>query len=309
MKLRTYLLLTLAFCSFSCAEVIFEEDISDKTVTLMAPFDTASFTSTGINFSWEAVEFADQYRIQIARPNFEFPLEIVVDQTIEETTLSQQLNVGEYQWRVKALNSGYETVYSTRSFTIVSNEDFQNNIVVLLTPADNLVTNTQLHNLSWQPVIGAVSYQLQVVNSSDVVVNDQTLTNATTNFLFPEGSFQWRVRASNGTQQTLFSTRSILIDTTPPNTPTLSLPANNSTITENEVTFTWSRVAMEGSAESDTIKIYSDSGLTNLVEESETSSPFTTTLENGTYYWVVAATDEAGNTGTQSTTFTLTITN
>jgi hypothetical protein len=163
--------------------------------------------------------------------------------------------------------------------------------------------------LSWQPVIGAIAYQVQVVNSSNVVINDQTLTNANTNFLFPQGSIQWRVKASNGSLQTLYSTRSILVDTTPPNTPTLSMPANNSTITENEVTFTWSRAAVAGSAESDTIKIYSDSGLTNLVEETETTSPYATTLVNGTYYWVVVASDEAGNTGTQSTTFTMIINN
>ncbi len=292
---------------FSCEEILLENDISDKTVSLVAPFNDATFTSTGITFSWEPVEDADEYRIQIARPNFENPLEIVVDELTEETFSTQQLNIGTYQWRVKAVNSAYETAYTTRTINVISNDDFQNNTVILSSPATNLITNTNVQNLNWQPVIGAVSYQLQVTNASNVLVLDQTLTSSNYNYTFVDGNFQWRVRASNGTLQTLFSSRSILVDTTAPNTPVLSLPANNSTIVENDVTFSWTRTPINGSNENDTIKIYSDSGLTNLIEESQTTSPFTTNLDDGTYYWIVVATDEAGNVGTQSTTFKVTI--
>ncbi|HBI00703.1 MAG TPA: Ig-like domain-containing protein [Flavobacterium sp.] len=302
-----FILFILLVTCFSCEEILLESDISDQTVTLVAPSNNATFTSTGITFSWEPVEDADEYRVQIARPNFENPLEIVVDELTAETFSTQQLNIGTYQWRVKAVNSAYETAYTTRTINVISNDDFQNNTVVLLSPSNNLITNISAQNLSWQPVIGAVSYQLQVNNASNVLVLDQTLTSSNYNYTFADGNFQWRVRASNGTLQTLYSSRSILVDTTAPNTPTLSLPANNSTVVENDITFTWSRTAISGSNESDTIKIYSDSGLTNLIEESEATSPFTTTLDDGTYYWVVLASDEAGNIGTQSTTFSFTI--
>ncbi|WP_415061084.1 Ig-like domain-containing protein [Flavobacterium sp.] len=302
-----FILFFLLVTCFSCEEILLESDISDQTVTLVAPSNEATFTSTGITFSWEAVEDADEYRIQIARPNFENPLEIVVDELTEETFSTQQLNIGTYQWRVKAINSAYETAFTTRTINVISNEDFQNNTVILSSPVSNLITNTNVQNLSWQPVIGAVSYELQITNSSNVFILDQTLTNTNYNYTFADGSFEWRVRASNGTLQTLFSSRSILVDTTAPNTPVLSLPANNSTIVENDVTFSWTRTAINGSNENDTIKIYSDIGLTNLIEESQNTSPFTTNLDDGTYYWIVIASDEAGNTSSQSTTFKVTI--
>lgn len=293
----------------SCEEILLEEDISDAEIALVAPADNAQFFSTGISFAWEKLEDADQYHLQIARPNFESPLQIVLDTLVSSNSFSFQLNVGDYEWRVRGVNSGYETAYKSRSFTIVNNEDFENNTVVLVSPVNNLVTKTISQNMAWQSVIGATSYQFQVLDQDDNIVNDQVITNSNLNYTFQEGTYYWRVRASNGSQQTLYSSRSLMIDTTKPNTPLLTNPVNASTSLETDVNFQWTRAALQGSTEIDSIYIYKNSALSLLHLKNQSTSPFSTNLESGTYFWYVKAFDQAGNVSNQSTVFSVIVDN
>ena len=120
-KLGWFLL--AVFFMYACDDIIEVEDISERTVTLVAPTDGAILSSGTINFDWESVEDAESYRIQIATPNFELPLQIVADSTLADstatnTTFSINLNAGAYQWRVRAQNSDYHTNYTTQSFTV-----------------------------------------------------------------------------------------------------------------------------------------------------------------------------------------------
>lgn len=303
-KLLFYIvLLTLS----SCEDILFEKNISDKEMVLIAPVNKAQFISSTVSFSWGSVENASKYNLQIAKPNFANPMQIVLDTLVTATTYTKQLTVGEYEWRIKAVNSAYETPYKNRFLTIVSNSDFQNNSVVLLTPTNNLITKIASQNLSWQAVLGATSYQVQVYDTGNTIVNDQTLTTTNSNYAFPQGSYQWRVRASNGTDQTLYSSRSILVDTTVPNTPVLSSPINASTQTAGQISFQWDRTPISGSVEKDSIYIYTNSTLTNLQSKKESGSPFATTLAIGTYYWYVKSFDQAGNGSIQSSVFNFTV--
>lgn len=307
-KYIVYIIPFFILAFLSCEEIIYEDDISEEIVHLVAPHDDAVFFSTGITFTWDPIENGTQYRIQIARPDFENPLEIISDNVVDTTSFTTQLNIGHYQWRVQAVNSSYSTAYSTRSFTIVSNEAFQNNNVALSAPNNNLITNTVNQNLSWESVIGATSYEVQVVNSGNSVIFDEEVTATSINYIFPDGSFQWRVRASNGEQNTLYSSRSILVDTTLPNTPLLNTPANLSNTSDNNVAFQWSRTPISGSVEKDSIYIFTNSQLTNLQYKNEQTSPYnTSTLNDGTYYWYVKSFDQAGNVSQQSTVFSFTL--
>lgn len=305
----TYKILLSILCLIflSCEEILIEDNISDKKIELVAPVDHTNFFSTGVTFSWIKVENATKYHLQIAKPNFAAPLQIVLDTLVSSTTFTHQFNIGDYEWRVKATNSAYETSYESRFFTIVSNEKFEYNTVSLLTPSNALNTNTPLQNLSWKAIIGASSYQVQVYDKDNTVINNETVTTTSLNYTFPQGNYFWRVRANNGTQQTLYSSRSILVDTTVPNTPVLSSPADASTPTTNDVIFQWNRTPISGSVEKDLVYIYKDKALTSLQIKSEESSPFTTTITSGTYYWFVKAFDQAGNVSTQSTVFSFTV--
>lgn len=115
-KLKYILLFFIVF--FACEEIIEVEDISNKTVNVLAPRDTTTLTITSINFSWDAVADAEHYKLQIAEPNFEMANQIILDTTITVTNFNQTLEFGDYEWRVRAENSGYQTTYSAQSFTI-----------------------------------------------------------------------------------------------------------------------------------------------------------------------------------------------
>jgi hypothetical protein len=298
------------FCSlilFSCEAVILETDITDQKVVILAPFDKAQFSSTSITFSWEKVADATQYHLQIAKPNFENALQIVLDTTVTGTSFTQQLPVANYEWRVEAVNSVYKTPFANRFFSVVSNDNFQDNSVVLTSPANNLITNINAQILKWNPIIGATGYQVQIADGDGAIVNDQAITGTNLNYSFLDGNYSWRVRATNGTSQTLYSNRSILVDSAKPNTPVLSSPLNASTTDVNDIVFNWNRVPIAGSAEKDSIYIYTDSALTTLQLKSEVNSPFIKNLEAGTYYWFLKSFDEAGNSSEKSTVFNFTI--
>lgn len=285
-----------------------EDDISNKTVTLVAPTNNSEFFSTGITFTWEAVEYVSDYHIQIARPNFEAPLQIITDIVVDTTSFTTQLNIGEYQWRVQAVNSASSSPFSTRSFVILSNEDFQNNSVALTSPANNLLTNISGHNLTWESVIGAGFYQVVITDSQNNIISDQEITTTNFNYNFDDGSYQWKVRAGNGETHTLYSSRSLFIDTATPNTPVLVSPANASSSTDSEVTFQWNRTPIGGSPEKDSIYIFKNSDLTLLELKDEQTSPFImSSLSNGTHYWYVKSFDDAGNISQQSSIFSFTL--
>ena len=305
-KYFTGLLFILMFTS--CEEVLLEDDISDVSITVLAPANNAEFYSTSVTFTWEAVEYATAYKIQIAKPNFENATEIILDETTENTSYTKQLNIGTYEWRVKAVNSSYETAYETRVLTVVSNDDFANNVVVLNGPMNNLKSNNPTQTLSWDAIFGATSYQLQIVDNTSTIVVDQNLTATSYNNTFVDGSYTWKVRASNGSDNTLYSSRSILIDQINPNIPTLITPSNSGVLTSNDVSFSFSRTAIAGSTEFDSLYVYSNNILTNLVLKEMITSPHNETIANsGTYYWVMKSFDEAGNFSNVSSTFSFTI--
>ena len=102
----------------ACNDIVQVEDISNKTVVLLAPTNQAVLNITDLTFSWQEVEEAESYHIQVATPTFEQALQIVVDSTLSATSFSTTLELGNYQWRIRAENSGYQTIYTTQSFTI-----------------------------------------------------------------------------------------------------------------------------------------------------------------------------------------------
>jgi len=116
MKKNISLIFLLIF--FSNCEAIFVEDISDKAVVLLAPTENATVSSGTVQFNWQSVPDATNYELQIATPTFLNANQIVLDTLITKTSFSKTLEVGDYEWRVKAINSDYSTNHTTTSFTV-----------------------------------------------------------------------------------------------------------------------------------------------------------------------------------------------
>ena len=108
-----FLLLFIVSC-----EAVFVEDISADTIQILAPTANSQVSSGNITFNWQLLDEAEMYEIQIASPNFQNASQIFLDSVVIQNSIGKSLDAGEYQWRVKAMNSEYETEYSTVSFTV-----------------------------------------------------------------------------------------------------------------------------------------------------------------------------------------------
>jgi len=309
MKKFLYILLTGTLTLFSCEEggLLIENDISADRVTLLAPGENAQIGTNSIRFDWEALEDATGYELQVVTPNFDNPGQFAVNTILDSlTNFEQILDVATYQWRVRAINSNYKTPYSTASFEVIPVTNFSDNTVVLITPQDNLITNEAEQQMSWGLIDGATLYRIQILEN-DAVVSEESTSETVLISTFPEGNLEWQVRAENGTENTEYSKRTILVDLTAPNAALLTSPADQSTLDTNPVAFTWTRKPIAGSTERDSLFIYRDSGLTDLVLKDQAITPFEIDLENNTYYWLIKSYDEAGNTSDPSSTFSFTL--
>lgn len=113
------LLILISIGLMSCEDIIEVPDISDEAVKLVAPSEAATLNSANtLFFDWDPVEDAETYRIQIATPTFNEVLQIVADSTLTGTSFGTTLEANDYEWRVRAENSGYQTIYTTQSFTV-----------------------------------------------------------------------------------------------------------------------------------------------------------------------------------------------
>lgn len=102
----------------SSCEVAFVEDISSETIVLIAPANDSEILAGNLSFHWGGVSEAESYQLQIATPTFEMATQVVLDTVVSSVSFEKELTVGEYQWRVKGMNSQYETGFSTNSFTV-----------------------------------------------------------------------------------------------------------------------------------------------------------------------------------------------
>lgn len=306
MKVFRYIVLFSLLFHFSCEEILFEEDISDQSVILTAPSDGVEIASNAVFFDWEPIDEATSYQIQVAVPNFDDTQQLLLNVTDTISFYELELNVGDYQWRVRAKNDSYETLYTAASFKVVPVVNFSDFTVILDLPENNLITNEPVQNLQWQNVDGATLYRVQILDNG-TVLQEQTTQDTNFDITFPEGSLNWQVRAENGTENTLYTERNILVDITNPNIPTLILPEDEAILTSGDVSFEWTREVIEGSTEFDTIYVYRDVALIDLVLSEQVTSPFETTLTADSYYWFVKAQDEAGNEGDDSSVFSFTI--
>jgi hypothetical protein len=103
---------------FSCDDIIDVENISETTRTVLAPTNDSVLAEGDIIFSWDALQDATQYRLQIATPTFENAAQVVLDSTVTATNFSKSLGLGHYEWRIRAENSEYQTGYITQNFTV-----------------------------------------------------------------------------------------------------------------------------------------------------------------------------------------------
>ncbi|WP_298760633.1 hypothetical protein [uncultured Psychroserpens sp.] len=111
-------LVLLCLYVYACEDIIAVEDISEETVTILAPTNNVTLGDANVNFAWQPVAFADRYHLQIATPNFEASQQLVEDTLITSSNFTKILPSNDYQWRVKAINFTYETQFTTQNLSV-----------------------------------------------------------------------------------------------------------------------------------------------------------------------------------------------
>ncbi len=308
--MKKIILLGITILFLAACEAVFVEDISNSYVRLTAPANNASVKTGTISFLWEEVNEANNYQLQIATPSFINASQVVLDTTISLNTFAHKLDAGEYEWRVKAKNSDYETAFEMHVLT-VTDSDIANAEAELLLPADNEITNVVSQKLTWLSVADATEYRVQIY-SPDIqgtLVKDVIVSETEYIHEFSDGEFTWQVRPQSETQNGKYTSRKITVDSQKPNTPENTAPENNHTQTGTTIDFSWTRTDIAGTAELDSIYVFTDVNLTQLSFKAEgiNKTYKKEDLEANTYYWYIKAFDKANNESENSTTFLVTV--
>ncbi len=306
---------------FSRCSEIFEEDISDEEIVIIAPSDGIETTIINQLFMWETVDGAYYYNLRIVTPSFQSTQKLILDTTISaidtvynsDNKFYYTLNPGTYEWRLVAANNSNEITSEIMQLTILETNDISEYDIQLTEPS-GLMNETSNIVFRWESIPDAESYIFMIRHgnwSNDSVVvrkENITTTQYTVNHL-DNGSYTWGVEAIRDSNSTGFSTKNITIDSINPATPTLISP-NDTTINDSSVTFVWDRLDDGGTEISDVLFIYTDNEFKNIFDSVEIN---TNTEHNylfdtaQTFYWRVRSVDEAGNQSDFSDDFQFTV--
>lgn len=328
------LLGTLLFLG-SCKDII-EKDISGDTPVVILPQVNDTVDANPVHFKWEAMSGATKYHLEVVSPSFADLEVYALDSIVTGTNFFIGLDSAEYQFRITALNAGYESKTSTPfTFWVGTSAGGSNNGgVVLDEPAQNAYLNESFNGeFNWINLPGTTTYTFelhktnafsgQLLDIADQLgsVSIFSFTGAQLN----EGTYCWGVKAylSNG-GETIYSKRVFYVDTTDPGTATLVAPVANTTVSLSfnpSVAFSWAFPANSGTVQSPfsaRIQLSTTTNFSNLAftrdynpeQTSATENLNTIGLSAGMYYWRIIVLDEAGNIGDTPTGYnSLVVTN
>jgi len=97
-KLLTYILIGFTLL-YACDDIL-EEDITNDVVIVTAPTSGQIVQGNVTEFSWQSLDGADEYRLQVLASD----QQIITDSIVSNTSLNLNLLPGQYQWRVKGRN-------------------------------------------------------------------------------------------------------------------------------------------------------------------------------------------------------------
>jgi hypothetical protein len=300
---RHFFLFLMVFLISSCDD-IFEKDITDKELVLIAPGDNLKTDVATQTFWWEELDGALTYDLQIVSPSFASIEIVIADTVISNNKFTINLDPGIFEWRVKAQNSVYESPFVLRTLEIDSTLDLKNQIVTLTSPADDAFLNSTSTLFKWKKLYNADTYSIEVHNTSwsgDITYSLSSITYDTLTIEdLADGVYYWGIKAWNSNSATDFSTREFTIDQTTPGVPSLLTPVDEASLEDLTVEFTWSRASDTGSTLTDSLLISTDS----LFASGNVKAKFIQATEyeyavpdTGTYFWKVKSVDAALNQG------------
>jgi hypothetical protein len=326
-KKISYIALLTLVCIVACKKGILVSNISNKTITVNAPADNLKTPVSKVTFWWEAVEGADKYNVQVVKPSFTNVAQLVVDTNLTLTKWNITLQPGIYQWRIRAINSGYSTAYQTYNLTIDSSDVLTGQDVVPVEPISGFVTRNKAVTFSWLPISSATSYSIEISLGSSIV-NYSVVSSSPYTYTFSVSTASnyaasWRIKAMNASTVSQYNTpQTFTIDLASPAVSTPTAPANNAVVRDT-VELRWNRPGAPDTYY-DSLFIYSDAAFANLIRSTSVTAAKVkisdispgAPLPAGTgsasavsYWWRLKAVDKAGNTSGYSSAFSFQLIN
>lgn len=327
MKKTLYLILCV-FSLYACEEIVSVPNISEEFVEVLAPVDGSVLTSTEVIFSWSEIDFADQYQVQIAQPSFLGANQVVLDTLVGDSlqplrSFSKTLTPNDYEWRIRGLNSNFETFYSLLSFridtTTINGEfiDVSDQVIELTAPAQGVVISTTSVNLNWETLPDVSEYEIQIAlpdfENPEQIVVDTTVSQSSYTAILEDGDYQWRARGLNGMSQTRYSTRDFSVATVSDistETVVLLAPSDESALNETSVTFSWEPLDEAMAYDFQIAYPNFDSPIAIVVNETFTTAGNQTFMleDNTSYQWRVKALNESTATSFTTRDFSINVT-
>ncbi|MFC4636462.1 hypothetical protein ACFO3O_21325 [Dokdonia ponticola] len=303
---------------YSCEEIISVPDISEDFIVLIAPADDTVLEDTNVTFSWEEIEFADQYQIQVAQPNFANANQVVLDTILGDSvqsfrSFSTVLPPNMYQWRVRGLNDNFQTDYTTQSFkvdTLQSDIDISDQVVTTIAPVNNAEITAGTISFNWEALTNATMYQLQIAypdfQAPIQIVRDTLITTPLYTTTLESNDYQWRVKAINMSSETAYTTQSLSVidDMMDLSDQTVEIiaPEDGFETSETMVNLSWQGIE-EATLYRIIITDLSDNSV--FLEQTVTTTDITIEFVSGMYSWAVRAENDTQNTPYTEQTITI----
>lgn len=189
--------------------------------------------------------------------------------------------------------------------------DLSKTSITIVAPSNNVTSTSFTQLFKWNAVTGADTYELEIAKPNfDTIIQfilDSTMTATQYSYTLPSGTYQWRVRAKNGSSTTNYVTYNLKIDSSlnlSSQQVPLSNPQNNVYSNTFVQTFSWQTLP--------SASYYIFNVLVNgtpVFTKDTTSSSITYKfLQVGTYDWNVLAYNSSSNsTSSGSNIRTITI--
>jgi hypothetical protein len=200
------LLISIMLITFACTNRDFKNpidpDYSANPPYLISPPDRLIINDGTPTFIWQIVEGASGYGVQVDN-NVAFSSPEVDSPVLTDTSfvVNDTLSDGLYFWRVRARfgEDAWKDWSDSRQITIDTRGPRAPN---LISPLNGSTIVDNIPTFDWSDVNGAVTYELEVDNSSSFINPNINQTNLISSTYTPTGSLSdgtwyWRVRCQD----------------------------------------------------------------------------------------------------------------
>ncbi|MCV6630363.1 MAG: hypothetical protein OIF50_10975, partial [Flavobacteriaceae bacterium] len=145
--------------------VLKNTDFEQSSVTLVEPKDNFYTNNKTLNFSWEVVVDALEYRFRLQKEN-----QTTFDTILKSNSLEKVLEDGNYSWEVRGQIATINTLFSKRDFIVDTEAP---NKATLTNPANNAQEEPASIRFQWERESKTGSPEFDVI----YIYTDSNLTN------------------------------------------------------------------------------------------------------------------------------------